>query len=205
MQIKTLAVGPLETNCYIVWDETTKEAMVVDPGDEPDRILDEAEGLNVKLIALTHAHFDHAGAVPELKEATGAAIAFHPADEAAYRSVSEQAAFWGFQSDPMPEPDVMLGEGDKLSVGALSFEVLHTPGHSPGCVCLVGEGVLFSGDTLFKGSVGRTDLAGGDMNHLKASFRRLMELPPETAVYPGHGPASTIGQELRDNFFAATL
>jgi glyoxylase-like metal-dependent hydrolase (beta-lactamase superfamily II) len=205
VKIKTLATGPLETNCYIVWDEDTKESIVVDPGDEPDRILDEAQGLAIKHIVLTHAHWDHAGAVPELKGATGAQIAFHPSDDQAYRSVSEQAAFWGFKSDSMPEPDLMLGEGDTLDIGPLSFKVLHTPGHSPGCICLLGEGVLFSGDTLFQGSVGRTDLPGGDLEQLKASFRRLMALPPATIVYPGHGPASTIGQEQKDNFFAATL
>jgi glyoxylase-like metal-dependent hydrolase (beta-lactamase superfamily II) len=205
VEIKTLATGPLETNCYIVWDEATKEAMVVDPGDEPDRIMDHAEGLKIKLIVLTHAHWDHAGAVPEIKEATGAQIAFHPDDDQAYRSVSEQAAFWGFKSDSMPEPDRMLKEGDELKIGKLSFEVLHTPGHSPGCICLFGEGVLFAGDTLFKGSVGRTDLPGGSAELLKDSFRRLMALPPETRVFPGHGPPSTIGQERRDNFFAATL
>jgi glyoxylase-like metal-dependent hydrolase (beta-lactamase superfamily II) len=205
MDLKTLAVGPLETNCHIVWDEASKLAMVIDPGDEPDRIMDYAEGLEIKYIVLTHAHFDHAGAVPEIKQATGAAIALHPGDMEAYRSVSEQAAFWGFQSDPMPEPDIMLDEGDKLALGALSFKVLHTPGHSPGCICLLGEGVLFSGDTLFKGSVGRTDLPGGDMEQLKASFRRLLELPPETRVLPGHGPASTISEESRFNVFSGMI
>jgi glyoxylase-like metal-dependent hydrolase (beta-lactamase superfamily II) len=205
MNIKTIAVGPLETNCHIVWDEASKLAMVIDPGDEPDRILDYAEGLDIKYIVLTHAHFDHAGAVPEIKQATGAAIAFHPDDTEAYRSVSEQAAFWGFQSDPMPEPDIMLTEGDMLDLGALSFKVLHTPGHSPGCICLLGEGVLFCGDTLFKGSVGRTDLPGGDMELLKASFRRLLELPPKTRVLPGHGPASTISEESRFNLFSGMI
>lgn len=205
MNIKTLAVGPLETNCHIVWGETSKLAMIIDPGDEPDRIMEYAEGLDIKYIVLTHAHFDHAGAVPEIKLATGAHIAFHPADMEAYRSVSEQAAFWGFQSDPMPEPDLMLAEGDKLDIGELSFRVLHTPGHSPGGICLFGEGTLFSGDTLFKGSVGRTDLPGGDMEQLKASFRRLLELPLETRVLPGHGPESTISEESRFNFFSGMV
>jgi glyoxylase-like metal-dependent hydrolase (beta-lactamase superfamily II) len=205
MNLKTLAVGPLETNCHIVWDEATKLAMIIDPGDEPDRIFDYAEGLDIKYIVLTHAHFDHAGAVPEIKQATGAAIAFHPDDMEAYRSVSEQAAFWGFESDPMPEPDIMLTEGDMLDLGELSFKVLHTPGHSPGCICLLGEGMLFCGDTLFKGSVGRTDLPGGDMEQLKTSFRRLLELPPETRVLPGHGPASTISEESRFNLFSGMI
>lgn len=205
MNLRTLTVGPLESNCYIVWDEASKLAMVIDPGDEPDRIMDHAEGLDIKYIILTHAHFDHAGAVPEIKQATGAAIAFHPADMEAYRSVSEQAAFWGFQSDPMPEPDIMLAEGDKIDIGELSFTVLHTPGHSPGGICLFGDGTLFSGDTLFKGSVGRTDLPGGSMEQLKASFRRLLGLPPETKVLPGHGPSSTIAEESRFNFFSGMV
>ncbi len=205
MDIKTLAVGPLETNCYVVSDEATGEAMVIDPGDEPDRIIELSGGLDVKYIVLTHAHFDHAGAVPELKEATGASIALHPADKAAYSTVTEQAAFWGFQSDPMPEPDIMLAEGDELSLGGTTLRVLHTPGHSPGCICLVGGGVLFSGDTLFKGSVGRTDLPGSSIGELKASFRRLLELPPETAVLPGHGPATTIAGERSYNILSGEI
>ncbi len=205
MDIKTLAVGPLETNCYVVSDKTTGEAMVIDPGDEPDRIIELSEGLDVKYIVLTHAHFDHAGAVPELKEATGARIALHPADKEAYSTVTEQAAFWGFQSDPMPEPDIMLAEGDELSLGGITLRVLHTPGHSPGCICLLGGGVLFSGDTLFKGSVGRTDFPGGSIGELKASFRRLLELPPETAVLPGHGPATTIAGERSYNILSGEI
>jgi glyoxylase-like metal-dependent hydrolase (beta-lactamase superfamily II) len=205
MDIKTLAVGPLETNCYVVSDDATGEAMVIDPGDEPDRIIELSEGLDVKYIVLTHAHFDHAGAVPELKEATGASIALHPADKKAYSIVTEQAAFWGFQSDPMPEPDILLAEGDELNLGGTTFRVLHTPGHSPGCICLVGGGVLFSGDTLFKGSVGRTDFPGGSIGELKASFRRLLELPPETAVLPGHGPATTIAGERSDNILSGEI
>lgn len=202
MDIKTLAVGPLETNCYIVSDEATGEALIIDPGDEPDRIMDLAEGLKVRYIVLTHAHFDHAGAVPEVKEATGAEIAFHADERQAYFSVSEQAAFWGFDAGAMPEPDVMLGEGDELKIGSTSLRVIHTPGHSAGGICLLGEGAVFSGDTLFMGSVGRTDFPGGSMEQIKKSFRRLMGLSPETLVLPGHGPASTIGRERTGNILS---
>lgn len=203
MKIKAIAVGPLETNCYIVWDEASGEGVIIDPGDEPDRILELSGGLDIKYIVLTHAHFDHAGAVPELKEATGARVALHPGDLEAYRSVAEQAAFWGFDSGPMPEPDVMLEDGDELKAGALRLRVLHTPGHSPGGICLLGDGVLFSGDTLFQGSVGRTDFSGGSASQLLESFRRLMALPAETVVLPGHGPASTIGAERTGNILSA--
>jgi glyoxylase-like metal-dependent hydrolase (beta-lactamase superfamily II) len=202
VNIKTLAVGPLETNCYIVSDEDTGEALIIDPGDEPDRIMDFAEGLKVRYIVLTHAHFDHAGAVPELKEATGAEIALHPGEREAYFFVSEQAALWGFDAGAMPEPDVILGEGDELRVGNTRLRVLHTPGHSAGGICLLGGGALFSGDTLFMGSVGRTDFTGGSMEQLKDSFRRLMRLPPETMVLPGHGPATTIGRERTGNILS---
>jgi glyoxylase-like metal-dependent hydrolase (beta-lactamase superfamily II) len=202
VNIKTLAVGPLETNCYIVSDEDTGEALIIDPGDEPDRIMDFAEGLKVRYIVLTHAHFDHAGAVPEVKEATGAEIALHPGEREAYFFVSEQAALWGFDAGAMPEPDVILGDGDELRVGNTRLRVLHTPGHSAGGICLLGGGALFSGDTLFMGSVGRTDFTGGSMEQLKDSFRRLMGLPPETMVLPGHGPATTIGRERTGNILS---
>jgi hydroxyacylglutathione hydrolase len=205
VEIKTLAVGPLETNCYIVSDEATREALIIDPGDEPDRIVDFAEGLKVRYIVLTHAHFDHAGAVPELKEATGALIALHPGERAAYFHVSEQAALWGFDAGAMPEPDVILAEGDEIKFGNASLRVLHTPGHSAGGICLLGEGAVFTGDTLFMGSVGRTDFTGGSPEQLRDSFRRLMGLPPETMVLPGHGPATTIGRERTGNILSGEV
>ncbi len=205
MKIKAIATGPLETNCYIVSDEKTGETLVIDPADEPDRILDLCEGLTIKYIVLTHAHFDHAGAVPEVKEATGAKIAFHPSDERAYFSVAEQAALWGFESVPMPKPDILLSDGDELAVGSTTLRVIHTPGHSPGCICLLADGVLFSGDTLFLGSVGRTDLPGGSFDELRASFRRLMGLPPDTVVFPGHGPSTTINAERKGNILSGEI
>lgn len=201
MIIKTVAVGPLQANCYIVADEETGEAMIIDPGDEPDRIMDEARGLKIKYIVLTHAHFDHLGAVPEIKSATGAKIALHEAEQEVYRAATDMAAFYGYGLDALPLPELLLKEGDEIRVGGLGFKVLHTPGHSPGGISLLGEGVVITGDTLFKGSIGRMDFPGGDINQMKPSFRRLLSLPAETRVLSGHGPASTIEEEGRNNMF----
>jgi len=202
MIVKTLEIGPLQSNCYIVADEETNEAIIIDPGDEPDRVLEEAEGFKVRYIVLTHAHFDHTAAIPEIKEATGAEVMLHEADVEVYRSAPAHAASWGFQVDPLPEPDVLVGEGDEVLFGGLAFMVLHTPGHSPGSMCLYFEGMAFTGDTLFAGSVGRTDLPGGSMPQMRESFRRLMGLPDSTVVLPGHGPRSSIGREKAENMFS---
>ena len=203
MLIKSLVVGPLQVNCFVVSDEKTGESMVIDPGDEPDRIIDviKGNGLKVKYIICTHAHFDHVGGIAELKDETDARIVIHQEERELYNSAMDQAAFWGYELAPLPEPDMFVQEGDRLEIGDLKFEILHTPGHSPGGICLYGEGVVFTGDTLFAGSVGRTDFYGGDMNKLKKSFSRLMSLPPDTKVFPGHGPASSISQEKASNFF----
>jgi hydroxyacylglutathione hydrolase len=203
MIIKSLVVGPLENNCFIIGDDSTKEVLVIDPGDEPDRILDviNENEFKVKYIICTHAHFDHVGAVPDLKNETGAKIIIHRDDLEIYRSATAQAAFWGYDLDPLPEPDMFVSEEDKIEVGNLRFEILHTPGHSPGGICLYGEGILITGDTLFAGSVGRTDLYGGDIEELKKSFKRLMSFSDKTRVLPGHGPETTIGQEKSYNLF----
>lgn len=204
MIIKKLIVGGLENNCYFIGDEKSREIMVIDPGDEPDRILDfiEENNYRVKYLVFTHAHFDHVAAVSELKEATGAQIVLHGDDLELYENAETQARVWGFEIDPLPKPDMLVAEGDEIVLGALRFGVLHTPGHSPGGICLYGEGVLVTGDTLFAGSVGRTDLHGGDLGELRHSFSRLMQLPDAIRVLPGHGPESTVGKERRDNFFS---
>ena len=204
MVIRPIVVGPLQENCYVLADEAAKEAIVVDPGDEPDRILDVVGklGLSVRLIVCTHGHFDHVGAVVDIKKETGAPVLIHHDDMFLYTAANSAGALWGFEVEPQPESDGFLKEGDTLSFGGLTMTVMHTPGHSPGCICLYGNGTLISGDTLFAGSVGRTDLPGGDMNKLKQSFRRLMSLPEETQVFAGHGESSTIGFEKRENMFA---
>jgi hydroxyacylglutathione hydrolase len=207
MIIQEFIVGPLENNCYIISDEKSKETFVVDPGDEPDRIIDfiREKGLKLKYIVCTHAHYDHVGAVPELKQETGAQIVIHQNELDLYTHIDKQGMMWGVELDPLPAPDIIVEEGSILAIGDLKFEILHTPGHTPGGICLYGEGMIITGDTLFAGSVGRTDLHGGDLRQLKNSFKRIMLLPETIKVLPGHGPESTIGREKHENFFSAEV
>jgi glyoxylase-like metal-dependent hydrolase (beta-lactamase superfamily II) len=204
MDIKRLAVGPMESNCYLIADENTNETLVIDPGDEPDRIIEliRENSMQVKYILCTHAHFDHVGAVSDIKKETGAPIVIHRDEQEIYRGTRKQAALWGLDLDDLPDPDTLVSDGDVLEIGNLKFMVIHTPGHSPGCICLSGENILITGDTLFAGSVGRTDFHGGDIMALKKSFRRLMSFSEKTRVLPGHGPETTIGREKKENFFS---
>jgi glyoxylase-like metal-dependent hydrolase (beta-lactamase superfamily II) len=207
MLIKNIVVGPLEVNCFVIADEGSKKAIVVDPGDEPDRIMDiiENNGFVVEYIICTHGHFDHVGAVSDLKKDTGARVLIHKDELEIYSSAKDMAAFWGYDLDPLPDPDILAKDADVVTAGNLSFKVIHTPGHSPGGMCLYGEGLVITGDTIFAGSVGRTDFYGGDIGLLKKSFKRLMELPENTRVLPGHGPETTIGREKRENMFSDEL
>jgi len=203
MILERIVVGPLEENTYIIGDEVTNQAIVVDPGDESDRIIEiiKERGLQVHTIICTHTHFDHVGAVGDIKKATGARILIHKEDQQVYETAKDQAAFWGYDFDDIPQPDGFIDEGDDIQVGDIKFRVMHTPGHSPGGICLYGGGVLITGDTLFKGSVGRTDFPGGSMEELKKSFRRLLGLPEGTKIFSGHGPETTVGMEKRTNYF----
>jgi hydroxyacylglutathione hydrolase len=201
--IDTLPVGLIQTNCYVVGCEETKEGAVIDPGGHPERILAEVKSreLTVKYVLNTHAHFDHTDANGALVQATGAPLALHPEDRPLLTAAGG-AALFGLQADPSPSPDLDLGDGDELEVGNLCLRVLHTPGHTPGHVCFheADEGVLFDGDVLFYRGVGRTDLPGGSWQQLLDSIQRvLFALPDETVVYSGHGPATTIGEEKRLN------
>jgi len=207
MIIKKFVVGPLENNCFLVIEEVSKECFITDPGDEPDRIMDfvNENTLKVKYLVCTHTHFDHVGAVSDLKKDTGAKIVIHKDDLPIYESSQDHAAIWGFEIDPLPQPDAFVSDGDTIAIGNLQFEILHTPGHSPGGICIYGEGFVITGDTLFAGSVGRTDLPGGDIQKLKTSFKRLMSLSDGVKVLPGHGPETTIGRERTDNFFASEM
>jgi glyoxylase-like metal-dependent hydrolase (beta-lactamase superfamily II) len=205
MIIKNLTVGPLQANCFIIGDNTTGRGAVIDPGDEPDLIMEVIKDNRLKIdyIICTHGHFDHVGAVSDIKNETGAKIIIHKDETEIYKAARDMAAFWGHDVGSLPEPDILVKDEDNISIGTLSFTVLHTPGHSPGGICLYGEGIVLTGDTLFAGSVGRTDFYGGDMSKLKESFNKLMSLPEETRVLPGHGPHSTIGEEKRENPFAS--
>ena len=207
MKIENIVVGPLQVNCFIAYGEDSPEALVVDPGDEAEKIirLIEARRLKVSSIVCTHAHFDHIGAVRRLKEKTGAPVIIQKRDYEIYMRAGEQAVLWGFQIEQPPEPDAYVVEGDEIDVGRLRFKVLHTPGHSPGGICLYGEGVIFTGDTIFAGSVGRTDFYGGSIAELKKSFSGIISLPPETKIFPGHGPLTTVKKEKECNFFVREL
>ncbi len=204
MIIKKLEVGPIMANCFIIGCETTKQAAVIDPGDDADRILMELakSELKVKYLINTHGHFDHVGANKRMKEATGAELAIHPDDEPMLEQLSQSAMMFGLSAENSPPADITLNDGDTLSFGEITLEVMHTPGHSKGGVCLYTKGHLFAGDTLFAGSIGRTDLQGGDYDTLIASIKdRLLPLPEETVVYTGHGPETSIGNEKRMNPF----
>jgi glyoxylase-like metal-dependent hydrolase (beta-lactamase superfamily II) len=201
--ISVLPVGLIQTNCYVVGCEETKEGAIIDPGGNPDRILAEVDrlGLEIKYILNTHAHFDHTDANGALVEATGAPLALHP-QERALLEAAGGAALFGLHADPSPAPDLDLQDGDELTVGQLRFEVLHTPGHTPGHVCFhePNEKILFDGDLLFFRGVGRTDLPGGSWQQLMHSIQDvLFALPDDTVVYSGHGQKTTIGDEKRSN------
>jgi glyoxylase-like metal-dependent hydrolase (beta-lactamase superfamily II) len=204
MIIKKLAVGPIMANCFIVGCNETREAAVIDPGDEADRILltlAQAK-LTVKQIVNTHGHFDHVGANKRLKAATAAPILIHALDAPMLSMLSRSAAAWGMSAEDSPSPDRTIDEGDVIQFGTLRLQVIHTPGHTPGGISLIADGCVFVGDTLFAGSVGRTDFPGGDFGTLKSSIqKKLFTLGDELKVFTGHGPETTIGEEKRHNPF----
>lgn len=204
MILHKLTVGPLQVNCYIVVCTASRQAMIVDPGDDAERILEliREGGYSVACIVNTHGHFDHIGANRALVKDTGAPLMIHRDDASLYRSAQQHAELFGLTTTPSPAADRLLEEGDLIKVGELQFEVLHVPGHSPGGICLYGEGQLFAGDVLFAGSIGRTDLPGGDHDGLLAGIRKkLFALPDDTLVHTGHGPETSIGQEKQNNPF----
>ena len=206
--VETFPVGPLQCNCTILADPVSREAVVIDPGDEPERIVRALEAAKVTPVALlhTHAHFDHIGGSRAVKEATGAPIRLHPADRPLYDALPEQAAFFGLRAEAPLPPDAPLAEGEVVRFGPHALRALHTPGHTPGSTSFLLEGdapILFSGDTLFRRSIGRTDLWGGDTDAILASIReKLFALPGDVPVVCGHGPDTTIDEERRLNPFA---
>jgi len=196
--------GQFAENCYIVVDEARRACAIVDPGEEAELIAHRVAALDVTPVAiwLTHAHLDHVMGVARLKLETGAPVYLHPADRELYDHAVQQGLAFGIPVEPPPPPDRPFTHGEVVRVGDCVFTVRHAPGHSPGSVCLVGDGVVFTGDVLFAGSVGRTDLPGGDFETLRKSIEReLLVLPDSTIVYSGHGPETTIGQERRANPF----
>jgi hydroxyacylglutathione hydrolase len=201
-----LPVGPLRCNCSVIGDETTREAMVIDPGDDLSKILAilQKHHLTVKQIVITHAHIDHVGGAMKLRALTGAPIFLNENDCALLKMLDVQAAWLGMEAPEKVEIDQSPGHGDTLRTGTLVSTVLHTPGHTEGSICLYfpAEKKLIAGDTLFAGSVGRTDLPGGSFEKIIASLKgHLLALPDETAVVPGHGSLTTIGEERESNPF----
>ena len=204
MKVEKIVVGPLQVNCFVLWDEANREAMVIDPGDDAADILKviRDNALIVRYIINTHAHFDHVGANKAVKDATGAEILIHEADNVLLGAASDQARMFGMTTPSSPKADRFVKHGDVLTAGSVSLTVLHTPGHSGGGISLLGNGMVFTGDALFAGSIGRTDLFGGDLTMLITAIKaHLMTLPDDTKVLAGHGPISTIGAERRENPF----
>ncbi|MEA2061850.1 MAG: MBL fold metallo-hydrolase [Thermodesulfobacteriota bacterium] len=204
MIIKSLEVGPIMANCYILGCEDTGEAAVIDPGDEADRILiklSEAR-LKVKYLINTHGHFDHVAANKRMKEVTDADLLIHAEDAPMLAELNKAASSFGLSAENSPDADRHINDGDEISFGSITLKVIHTPGHSRGGICLYTPGYLFVGDTLFAGSIGRTDLPGGSYDTLIASIKeKLLVFDDNTIVYPGHGPETTIGREKKINPF----
>lgn len=205
-----LPVGLLQCNCSIFGDEHTREAIVIDPGDNIDQILAilQRHQLSVKAIVITHAHIDHIGGAQKLKAITQAPVYMNPADQELYDHLDMQAAWLGMEVPPQTEIDTAAQEGVSLSVGRTEFQVVHTPGHTPGSICLYApaEQTLVAGDTLFRDSIGRTDLPGGDQRKILRSIRnKLLPLPDETVVIPGHGASTTMVRERARNPFLQNL
>jgi len=203
MFVRALAVGPFQENCYLLGDSATRDAVLIDPGDEAERLIGaiEQEAWTLRALWITHGHIDHVGGIAAIKRRWNVPVYLHPADRPLYDRAAEQGRYYGLDIEAPPAPDHDLAEGDILTVGALSFGVLHVPGHSPGHVAFVGHGVVFGGDCLFAGSIGRTDLPLSDPPALGRSLERFAALPDETVVYSGHGPATSIRAEKRSNPF----
>ena len=209
LRVYGMEVGPLAENTYIVEHVESRKAAVVDPGDEGEEILERIaeRGITLDKILLTHGHFDHVGAVRTLRERTGARIHVHPEEVERMRTAGRQGGMFGLSVQNPPAPDVLVREGDTVELGDQEFRVLHTPGHTPGHVTFLTGGMAFVGDLIFAGSIGRTDLPGGSFDDLIRAVReKIFTLPDRTVLFPGHGPATTVGEERRSNpFFTGGL
>src|SRR4030042_2834270 len=199
-----LVVGPIQTNCYILGCERTKQAAVIDPGGDVDTILMALakDKLSLVYIINTHGHFDHTGGNKPLKAATNAELLIHRADAPMIMHQEQGGAMWGMEIQNSPPPNRYIDEGDIITFGDISLQVLHTPGHSPGGISLVSNKMVFVGDTLFAGSIGRTDLSGGDYETLIRNVKeKIFPLGDDVVIYPGHGPKTTVGREKRSHTF----
>jgi hydroxyacylglutathione hydrolase len=205
LEFLTVPVGPLQCNCYVLWSDP-KDAVVIDPGDEAEKIVTalEARGLRPRLILNTHGHFDHTGAVDALRAKYGAAYRIHRDEQPILRWIPAGTKMWGLTIPAAPVPTEFVADRQRFVHGELAVEAIHTPGHTPGSTCFYVERLksVFTGDTLFAASIGRTDFPGGSMPQILDSIHeRLLSLPPETKVHPGHGPPTTIGGEAESNPF----
>lgn len=204
LQVEMLIVGPLASNCYIIWDDKNRIAAIIDPGEDAKDIIKKVDELDIEInyILATHGHFDHVGAVAQLKREIDVEFLAHKGDFFFIEDGKNAARRWGFIIDQPPKPDRFIEDGDIIKIGEHELKVLHTPGHSPGGVSFLHNEMVFCGDTLFQGSIGRTDFRMGSFEELKQSIKsRLYTLPDSTIVYTGHGPSTTIGTEKMFNPF----
>ena len=203
MNVRTITVGAFQENSYIVVDEDSQHAVIVDPGGEPQRLIGEIERSRATLDAIwiTHAHVDHVGAIASVKERWNVPVYLHPADRRLYEAAGRQAEVYGVPFEEPPAPDQEFADGQRLKLGNTEMSVMHAPGHSPGHVVIHGNGIALVGDCLFAGSIGRTDLPMSNPRQLSESLKKIASLPAETVVYPGHGPDTTIGEERVSNPF----
>jgi len=204
LQVEPLIVGPLMSNCYIVWDEKLKQGVIIDPGDDADNILKVVKelGIEIKYILATHGHFDHVGGVASLRQNLNAEFFAHEKDFFFIEDGKNAANRWNVDIEQPPKPDRFIEDGEKIKVGGFELEVLHTPGHSPGGISFLNDRMVFCGDTLFQGNIGRTDFRQGSFEILSNSIKiRLYTLSDDTIVYTGHGPVTTIGDEKKFNAF----
>lgn len=204
MILESLEVGRIQCNCYIVGCEKTKEGVVIDPGGDADLVAEvvKKHNLTIKYFICTHAHFDHVEGIKDLLTYIKAPILLHEEDSALYENLPGQAQMFGLKAEPAPTSNRYLKDGDVIEFGELTMKVFHTPGHSPGSISLQVDNVVFTGDTIFAGSIGRTDLPGGSMEKLITSAReKILSLGDNVKLYPGHGPATTVGYEKKYNPF----
>ena len=203
MRVETLTVGPFQENCYLLIDERSKKSVVIDPGSDGDRIVEaiDRSGTELEAVWITHAHVDHVGAIASVKRRWDVPVYLHPLDRRLYEAAPRQADVYGVPFEEAPPPDREFADAQELKVGEVPMTVMHTPGHAPGHVVIFGDGIALVGDCLFAGSIGRTDLPFSNPPQLAESLEKIVALDPNTVVYPGHGAATTIGQERESNPF----